>query len=98
MSIIQRNNVKTTGTGTRTLLFAHGFGCDQNMWRYVAPQFQNDFRVVTFDHVGAVGALIFPPMIFRNTRRLRAMPPTSPKSGGNWGLKTVFSLAIPSVL
>ncbi len=35
------------------MLFAHGFGCDQNMWRYVAPRFEDDFRVVLFDHAGA---------------------------------------------
>ena len=35
------------------MLFAHGFGCDQNMWRFVAPAFTDDFRVVLFDHVGA---------------------------------------------
>lgn len=56
MSIIHRNNVKVIGNGTRTMLFAHGFGCDQNMWRYVAPRFGGDFRVVTFDHVGAGGS------------------------------------------
>lgn len=56
MSVIHRNNVKITGSGSRTILFAHGFGCDQNMWRYVAPRFEDDFRVVTFDHVGAGGS------------------------------------------
>jgi sigma-B regulation protein RsbQ len=35
------------------MLFAHGFGCDQNMWRFVAPRFEDDFRVVVFDHAGA---------------------------------------------
>ena len=35
------------------MLFAHGFGCDQNMWRFVAPHFADDFRVVTFDYVGS---------------------------------------------
>ena len=35
------------------MVFAHGFGCDQNMWRYVAPAFEPDFRVVLFDNVGA---------------------------------------------
>lgn len=35
------------------MIFAHGFGCDQNMWRLVAPEFAKDFRVVLFDHVGA---------------------------------------------
>lgn len=35
------------------MLFAHGFGCDQHMWRYVAPRFEDEFRVVLFDHVGS---------------------------------------------
>lgn len=35
------------------MLFAHGFGCDQNMWRFVAPRFEDDFQVILFDHVGA---------------------------------------------
>ncbi len=38
------------------MVFAHGFGCDQNMWRYVAPRFEDDFRVVLFDYVGAGGS------------------------------------------
>jgi sigma-B regulation protein RsbQ len=38
------------------MVFAHGFGCDQNMWRYVAPAFEADHRVVLFDHVGAGGS------------------------------------------
>ena len=47
-----RNNVRITGAGTQPLLFAHGFGCDQSMWRYVAPAFEQDYRVVLFDYVG----------------------------------------------
>jgi sigma-B regulation protein RsbQ len=35
------------------MLFAHGFGCDQNMWRFVTPAFQDDYRVVLFDYVGS---------------------------------------------
>ncbi len=35
------------------MLFAHGFGCDQNMWRLVTPAFENEYRIVLFDHVGA---------------------------------------------
>ncbi len=38
------------------MLFAHGFGCDQNMWRFVAPRFEDDFEVVLFDHIGAGGS------------------------------------------
>lgn len=48
-----RNNVKVSGSGTQPIVFAHGFGCDQNMWRYVAPAFEDDYRVVLFDFVGA---------------------------------------------
>jgi sigma-B regulation protein RsbQ len=35
------------------MLFAHGFGCDQNMWRFVTPAFENDYRIIVFDYVGA---------------------------------------------
>jgi sigma-B regulation protein RsbQ len=54
--ILIRNNVQVRGSGQRSMLFAHGFGCDQNMWRYLAPAFEQDFRVVLFDHVGAGGS------------------------------------------
>ena len=53
MSIVSRNNVHEGGNGSRAMMFAHGFGCDQNMWRFVAPAFEADFRTVLFDHVGA---------------------------------------------
>jgi sigma-B regulation protein RsbQ len=52
-----RNNVTVQGPAdARPMIFAHGFGCDQNMWRYVAPAFAGDHRVVLFDHVGAGGS------------------------------------------
>ena len=35
------------------MVFAHGFGCDQNMWRYITPAFENDYRIVVFDYVGS---------------------------------------------
>lgn len=38
------------------MIFAHGFGCDQNMWRFVAPAFEGKYRIVLFDHVGAGGS------------------------------------------
>ncbi len=53
MSISKRNNVTITGRGEKPMLFAHGFGCDQHMWRFVAPAFEDDYRVILFDHVGA---------------------------------------------
>jgi sigma-B regulation protein RsbQ len=51
--ILSRNNVKVSGSGPRAMMFAHGFGCDQNMWTAVAREFERDFRVILFDHVGA---------------------------------------------
>ena len=53
MTAIQRNNVRILGSGSRAILFAHGFGCDQNMWRLMTPAFEESYRVVLFDHVGA---------------------------------------------
>jgi len=55
-SVLERNNVHVRGTGERAMVFAHGFGCDQNMWRFVAPAFERDFKTVLFDHVGAGGS------------------------------------------
>jgi sigma-B regulation protein RsbQ len=52
----RRNNVKVAGAGDVTLVFAHGFGCDQNMWRLLAPQFENRYQVLTFDLVGSGGS------------------------------------------
>ncbi|MGY0572587.1 alpha/beta fold hydrolase [Bradyrhizobium sp. RDM12] len=54
--VIERNNVHVRGEGDRVMVFAHGFGCDQNMWRFVAPAFEKEFRTVLFDHVGAGGS------------------------------------------
>jgi sigma-B regulation protein RsbQ len=51
--IIERNNVKTFGRGTQPMMFAHGFGCDQNMWRFITPAFEDDYKIVLFDYVGA---------------------------------------------
>lgn len=56
MSITQRHNVNVAGSGPKAMLFAHGFGCDQNMWRFVAPAFAVHYRTVLFDYVGAGGS------------------------------------------
>ncbi len=55
-SVLLRNNVRVAGDGPAAMVFAHGFGCDQNMWRFVAPAFRDRFRTVLFDHVGAGGS------------------------------------------
>src|SRR5687768_988819 len=54
MGVVNKHNVKVSGVpGGQPMLFAHGYGCDQNMWRYVVPAFEDRFQVVLFDYVGA---------------------------------------------
>src|SRR3954467_4480734 len=54
MQAVVRHNVVVRGNvGGPPMLFAHGYGCDQNMWRYVAPSFEDRYRVVLFDPAGA---------------------------------------------
>ena len=53
MNIQQRNNVHLVGNGVKTIVFAHGFGCDQNMWRRLVPTFSDRFRIVLFDLTGS---------------------------------------------
>ncbi|HEV7435023.1 MAG TPA: alpha/beta hydrolase, partial [Pseudorhizobium sp.] len=56
MSALLRNNVKLEGDAGQAMVFAHGFGCDQHMWRLVAPAFVRDYQIVLFDNVGAGGS------------------------------------------
>ena len=54
MSAVERNNVNEHGVSDgQPMLFSHGFGCDQTMWRFVWPAFADAYRIVLFDHVGA---------------------------------------------
>ena len=55
-AVLARNNVTVTGTGHQVLLLAHGFGCSQQMWRFLLPLLQPDYRIVLFDYVGSGGA------------------------------------------
>ncbi len=57
MSVAARNNISLSGpVAAQPMLFAHGFGCDQHMWKDVAPAFEDQYRIVLFDHVGAGGS------------------------------------------
>ena len=56
MSVLLRNNVRVAGSGDATMVFAHGFGCDQTMWRFLTPAFGERFRTVSFDLVGSGGS------------------------------------------
>lgn len=53
MSATFRNNVSRFGNGTQTIMFAHGYGCDQNMWRFITPAYEKDFDIILFDHIGS---------------------------------------------
>jgi len=52
MSVFSRNNVHVQGTG-RPMMFVHGFGCDQNMWRLLAPYFAGRYQLILLDLVGS---------------------------------------------
>lgn len=51
-AVLQRNNVKVIGQGEQPMILAHGYGCDQNMWRFIAPAFEDRYKIILFDHVG----------------------------------------------
>ncbi|MFF9002173.1 alpha/beta fold hydrolase [Streptomyces achromogenes] len=54
MDVRSRNQVRVSGRpGGPVVMLAHGFGCDQNLWRLVVPTLEREFTVVLFDHVGA---------------------------------------------
>ena len=74
MSVASRHNAKITGAGERAMVFAHGFGCDQNMWRFVYPAFEKDFRIEIVPFItSGPGNLIFLALTSRkNTHRSTA--------------------------
>ena len=51
-AVLARHNVKVLGQGEQPMIFAHGYGCDQNMWRFITPAFEDRYRIILFDHVG----------------------------------------------
>lgn len=53
MSVRERHNVTVEGDGPATMVFAHGFGCDQNMWRLIAPNYADRYRTLRYDLVGS---------------------------------------------
>lgn len=52
MNTLSRNNVNVQGESGPTLLYAHGFGCNQTMWSRVTPAFASTHRQILFDYVG----------------------------------------------
>lgn len=51
--ILKRNNVKVIGNKEKVIMFAHGFGCDQTMWRHIVPSFSDEYKIILFDYVGS---------------------------------------------
>ena len=56
MSAQLRHHIHLAGQGAATMVFAHGFGCDQTMWRHLAPAYQHRYRVLTYDLIGSGGS------------------------------------------
>lgn len=56
MQVLERHRVNVVGDGAATVMFAHGFGCDQSMWRLLAPYFSKHFKVVLYDLMGMGGS------------------------------------------
>ncbi|MFT6898599.1 MAG: sigma-B regulation protein RsbQ [Paraglaciecola sp.] len=58
-SIKIRNNVNVSGRkNAPTVMLAHGFGCDQNMWRFMLPELEKHYQVVLFDYVGSGNSVL----------------------------------------
>ena len=52
-SIAKQFNTNISGNGPQPMMFAHGLGCDQTMWKYVTPAFEDDYKVILFDYAGS---------------------------------------------
>ena len=53
MDVLKRNNVRIFGDGDKVMMLAHGFGCDQNVWRHLIDAYQKEHTLIVFDFVGA---------------------------------------------
>ena len=58
-TVTMRNNVKVVGKkNAPVLMLAHGFGCDQNMWRFILPELEYHYQIVLFDYTGSGNSLL----------------------------------------
>ncbi len=91
--VVRRNSVTITGNREGpVVVLAHGFGCDQHLWRLVIPLLEPDFTVVRFDHV-APGVPMRPPGTPSAIRGWRPTPRTSWTCAGAWISVRCFSSA-----
>lgn len=51
--LIKKNNITILGTGSKSMFLVHGYGCDQNMWRFITAQFEDEFKIILIDLVGS---------------------------------------------
>lgn len=51
-ALARRHHIHVGGHGQAAIVFLHGFGADQKVWRFAAPAFEATHRVVLFDHLG----------------------------------------------
>jgi sigma-B regulation protein RsbQ len=52
-AILKHHNVQVSGAGSQPVLFAHGLGCDQKVWRFITPAFEKDYKIIVFDFIGS---------------------------------------------
>ncbi len=52
-NLVAKNNITIQGTGSKSMFLVHGYGCDQNMWRFITPQFKDDYKIILIDLVGS---------------------------------------------
>ena len=92
--VFRRFNVQVRGKGPDTLVFAHGFGCDQRMWRFVAPRFETTHRVVLFDLVGSGGS----DLGAYDPQRHASLQGYAPAVAVEFGRKVLYSTERPSFI
>ena len=51
--LVKKNNITVQGTASKVMLFVHGYGCDQNIWRFITPHFKDTYKIVLIDLVGS---------------------------------------------
>lgn len=56
MDVLRRNHVQVIDGSGPTLVYGHGFGCNQSMWADITPAFKDTHRQVLFDYVGSGGS------------------------------------------
>ena len=53
LNLIKKFNIKINDNKNNPMIFAHGFGCDQSMWRFITPAFKDNYKIILFDLMGA---------------------------------------------